>query len=201
MSLKKILLLPAGFLLVHILYIGCCKCVQGGPFHREITSLTGYEISHSNLNTKDTVHVVDTLFSYIGINYKHIAKNEVNPFSSFVNSAYAFNCNCDNFTDSGFKYKIDSLVITSNATFKGIPAGNDIGAYFTGVFYSNSSSNLSYLSIPLLVDSMNANRNYFQVNFFTTASGLIEKIHRFKYTIYSNGHSYDAVSNKVLVWN
>jgi hypothetical protein len=202
MNLKKILILPVAFILVHILYIGCCKCLQG-VFHREISSLRVFELSHSNLNLMDTVHVADTLFSSIGINYNHVAKNNVNLFSPLVNSAYATRCDCEGFIDSGFKYKLDSLVIISNATFKGIPAGNNITTYFTGVFYTyngGSSGNISYLPVSRLIDSLNANRNYYQVNLFTTATGLAEKIHRLKYALYSNGKIYEGSSGKILVW-
>jgi len=201
MNLKKILILPVGFILIHVFYIGCCKCIEGN-FHREMNMLRAYEFSHSNLDTKDTVKVIDTLFSYLSVNYNLVGKNEANPFSQLVNTAYATRCNCGNYSDSGFKYKVDSLVISSNAIFKGIPAGQDISSYFTAAYtrFNMANSITTYITIPQLVDSINAYRKYDYFNLFTKPGSMAVKTHRLKYILYSNGKSYEATDTKVIAW-
>jgi hypothetical protein len=200
MILKKILILPVGFILIHVLYIGCCKCIEGN-FHREISSLRAFEYTRSNLNTIDTVRVTDTLYSDININYVFIAKNIVNPISQFVNAAYATSCNCGGlYTDSGFRYKIDSLVITSNNTFKGIPAGQNISGYFTAIYTNLNNNNVTYFPLPQFIDSLNVNKKYSQINLFANPGNLTDKIHRLKYALYTNGKNYEITSTKVVVW-
>jgi hypothetical protein len=201
MNLKKILILPVGFILIHILYIGCCKCMEGN-FHREASSLRVYEFSHSNLDKQDTVKVIDTLFSFLTVNYTLVAKNKANPFSQLVNAAYATTCNCSNYSDSGFKYKVDSIVINSNDIFKGIPAGQNIGSYFTAAYnnYNTVATTVSYITVPQLVDSINVNRRYDNFNLFTRPGNMTGKTHRLKYILYSNGKSYEVVGTKIIAW-
>jgi hypothetical protein len=173
-----------------------------GNFHREMTMLRAYEFSHSNLDIKDTVRVVDTLFSYLTVNYNLVAKNTVNPFSQLVNAAYATTCNCSNYSDSGFKYKVDSLVISSNDIFKGIPAGQNIGNYFTAIYsnYNTAGTTVSYITMPQLVDSINAHRRYDNFNLFTRPGGMAGKVHRLRYILYSNGKSFEATGTKLIAW-
>ncbi|MGC4101199.1 hypothetical protein [Ferruginibacter sp.] len=199
--MKKILILPIGFILIHVLYIGCCKCVEGN-FHRELSSTRALEYSHSGQDVKDTVKVMDTFFASIQFNYTLIAKRTVNPMAQFVNAAYATRCNCGNYTDSGYRYKIDSLVITSNNDFKGISAGQNISSFFkTGyAAYYNGSTTISYPTVPQLIDSLNANPHYDNINLFTQPGNMPAKAHRFKYIIYSNGRSYAAESGKLVLW-
>lgn len=203
MNLKKILILPVGFILIHILYIGCCKCLEGN-YHREISLLRVYELSHSNLDNQDTVKVIDTLFSTLTVNYTLVAKNKANPFSQLVNAAYATKCNCGNFSDSGFKYKVDSIVISSTDVFKGIPAGQNINNYFTAGYnnYTATGTTVSYINMSQLVDSINAHRRYDNYNLFTKPGGMSGKTHRLKYVLYTNGKSFETPVQvtKVIAW-
>lgn len=204
MIYKKLIILPAGFILIHIFYIGCCGCKEG-TFHRDITALRGYELSHVGLNTRDTVFVADTLFADLNINYDYIVKNNANPFSSLVNKTYALSCNngCDNFIDSGFKYKFDSLTITSNNNFKGIPAGQNIASFFTAMYYNNifaSNTTIQYISIPQLIDSLNIDRRNSAISLFTNTSAPTYKNHHFKYTLFSDGKVYEANSPRIVIW-
>jgi hypothetical protein len=200
MNLKKILILPLGFILIHALYIGCCKCIEGN-FHREISSLRAIEYSHSGFSTKDTINVTDTLFATIQFNYNLIGKNSTNPMAQLINTAYATRCNCGNYSDSGYKYKIDSLVITSSDNFKGVPPGKDISSFFKAtqsIFFGSGSTN--FITIPQLIDSMNAKKYYDNIDLFTDPGTMTIKIQHLKYMVYSNGKSYEATGTKVIAW-
>lgn len=200
MGLKKILILPVGFILMHILYIGCCKCIDGN-FHREISSLRALEYSHSSFSTKDTIKVMDTLFTTVQFNYNLVGKI-TNPMAQFVNTAYAAQCNCGNYSDSGYKYKIDSLVITSSDNFKGVQAGQNISSFFyaTRSLFTSGGSSVSLISIPQLIDSMNSQKYYDNMDLFTSPGNIAVKIQHIKYLLYSNGKSFNASGTKVIAW-
>jgi len=200
MNLKKILILPVGFILIHILYIGCCKCIEGN-FHREISSLRALEYGHSGFSTKDTIKVIDTLFTTIQFNYNLVGKN-TNPMAQLVNSAYATRCNCENYSDSGYKYKIDSLVITSSDNFKGVTAGQDISSFFKAAqpIFITGGGTVNFITIPQLIDSMNTQKNYDNINLYASPGNMPVKIQQLKYTLYSNGKSYEASGTKVVAW-
>jgi hypothetical protein len=198
MNLKKVLILPVGFILVHILYIGCCKCIEG-PFHKEITSLRVSEYGDKNFYSKDSVKVIDTLFSGIDIRYNLVAQNKINPFAGFVNAAYATNCDCGVITDLGYKYKIDSLVITSNNIFKVEAIGNNITSYFKAINPS-SNSTISYITIPQLIDSINNAKTMYGITLITDKTGITNKTHRFKYRLFSNGSVFEAIDAKLVIW-
>ncbi len=199
MSLKKILILPVGFILLHTLYIGCCKCVDGS-FYKDITSLGANENGDRRFFSKDSVIVIDTLFASLNINFNWVTQNKPNPFAGFINAAYATSCKCNTTNDLGFKYKIDSLVITSNTTFKGVPSGNDISSLFKGLYYSNTSINPTYMPVAQLLDSISTSKYVYGINFITTATNVINKTHKFSYKLYSNNKVYDAFGTKLVVF-
>lgn len=201
MDLKKILILPVGFILVHTLYIGCCKCITGN-YHREISVLRSHEYSHSNTDTRDTVKVIDTLFTSININFNLVSQKIINPFAQLVNAAYATSCNCSNYIDQGFKYKLDSLVITSNHVFKDIPAGQNISNYFKAVWITNTAvpGLLNTVTVPQLIDSMNTTRLYDNISLLTNPGTMPVKNHQLKYSLHSNGKIYDVTATKIVTW-
>jgi hypothetical protein len=199
MNLKKILILPIGFILIHAFYIGCCKCIQG-PFHKEITSLRVSEYGDKNFYSKDSVKVIDTLFSIIDIRYNLVAQNNANPFTGFVNAAYATSCNCGSYEDLGFKYKIDSLVITSNNVFKGEAIGKNIAKYFTCVYADYVNNTTTNITIPQLIDSININKKNYGISIFTTVAGTTNKIQRFTYKLFTSGTSFEASDTKIIIF-
>lgn len=200
MSFKKIVILPLGFILVHALYIGCCKCVEG-TFYRDLSSVRAVESSRSTLNTIDTVKVTDTLFCTIMLHYTSITKATPNPFAPLVNAAYATSCRCD-YIDHGYKFPLDSITISSDHAFSGMPAGQNIGGFFKAVYASTASSNPSppvvYLTLPQLCDSLNANRVYSDIELISVPGAQPNKTHRLKYTLFSNGKKYETTGRTIL---
>lgn len=198
MSLKKILILPVGFIMVHILYIGCCKCLEG-DYYRGISSLRALHYNGLPNASLDTVYITDTLFTSLQVNFNYITQTQKNPLSQLVNTAYATSCDCIT-SDLGYKYPMDSLVITSNKIFNALPAGANIASLFKGMFSYSSSGIPQYLPIPQMLDSINKYKTFDNLNLINTQLPGAEKIHIFKYMLYSNGKQYEATARKVAVW-
>lgn len=198
MNLKKILILPVGFILIHVLYIGCCKCLEG-DYYRDVSSLRATHSSRLFNTSQDSVYIPDTLFTFLQINFNYITQTQKNPFGQLVNSAYATSCNC-NTGDLGYKFPMDSVVIISNKTFNTIPAGTNIASMFKGVYTYGLSGVPQYLPITQLLDSVNKYRTFANLNLINAQLPGAEKIHTLKYILYSNGKQYEATAKKVVVW-
>jgi hypothetical protein len=201
MNLKKILILPVGFILTHILYIGCCKCAEG-IFYREISSATASHYSTLQNTSLDTTYTNDSLTTIIQFRFNYVTQIKPSIANALVNTAYATSCSCDNFTDLGYKHNIDSLVITSNTAFNNVPAGGNLTAFFKGVNKCNRSnvSTLVYIPIPQMLDSLNTCRAYDGVYITTTTDPGINKIHKFNYSLFSNDKKIEITARKVVKW-
>lgn len=204
MNLKKIVILPAAFIIVHILYISCCgnrKCPEGDVY-RDVVSLRTNEYSVVNFFSRDSVKVEDTLFVSLNIGYKFIAQQKVNIFEPFVNQSMALSCpDCTDYNDLGYKFPIDSLTIRSNRFFKGVNAGVDISNFFSGVYYRNNNGVVDKLVMPIpqLLDSLNNDKSYEGIALFTDP-GIQNEEHRFTYTIYSNNKIFSITSTRLIIW-
>jgi hypothetical protein len=201
MSLKKILILPVGFILIHVLYIGCCKCAEGN-FHREISSTRASHYSSLPNTSLDTVYINDTLTSIIQLNFNYVAKGKPNPFNALVNSAYATSCSCDNFSDSGYKYRIDSIAITSNNTFNGAAAGSNLTPFFKGILQCNTSNTVSLVYVPVnqMLDSFFRCRYYDNLQIICPIAPVANKTHTLKYSLYSNGKIFETTARRIVKW-
>lgn len=207
MSLKKIFLLPALFILVHVCYLGCCKCItdlKGKPYRQITTIRVGEYANNSNRYSKDTVFIKDSLSVGINFNYEYIAHNYKNPFAALVNPSMALSCNCINVEDSGYKYKIDSIGIYSNNTFRGVTAGSNLQSFFTAAYSARSNGTYVYvtdLTIPQVLDSLAVTKKYDQFAFFTAVLNPAVKQHRFTFKFFTNGRVVEASSQKLLLWD
>lgn len=201
MNLKKILILPVGFIFTHALYIGCCKCAEG-IFYREISSATASHYSPLPNTSLDTTYTNDSLTTIIQLRFNYITQTKSNFANALVNTAYATSCSCDNFTDLGYKYNIDSLIITSNNEFNGVAAGDNLAAFFKGIENCNHSTatSLVYLPIQQTLDSLNKCRAYDAVYINTAIQPGPNKVHKFNYRLYSNGRKYEITGRKVVKW-
>lgn len=200
--MKKIIILPLGFLLVHALYIGCCKCIEGDYF-RELTSFKAIHFSKTVTGSLDTAYVTDTLFTSLHMNYNLVARAEPNPFNQLVNAAYATSCHCGGFGDKGYKYPVDSIVIKSDKTFNGAAAGTNLVSFFKGQSTQcnqGTGAVLPYMPLPQLLDSAAVCKRYDYLALICNTLPGTEKIHNFKYFIYSNGKSFDATVKGTVKW-
>ena len=201
--MKKIIILPASFFLIHILYIGCCKCVEslGGKPYRNITAITAREYGNARKFSRDTVYVKDSLTVSVSFPFNYIANNIKNPMQQFVGTANALSCSCINITDSGYKYRIDSLKITSDNNIYGITAGQDISNLFTARIYPGSSGlPMNSLSIPQALDSLALSKNGIDLALQLYRPSPVIKTHRFTYKIFVNGKVYQTMSMGKLFW-
>lgn len=200
--MKKVIILPLGFVLVHILYIGCCKCVEGDYF-RELSSLRAFHYGKLTSSNLDTVLVTDSLFTSFQLNFNLITKTKPNPFNQLVNAAYATSCHCAAYGDRGYKYPIDSIVIKSDKTFNGLAPGNNLVSFFKGLSMEcirGSGTALPYMPVPQLLDSTAVCKRYDNLTLLCTTQPGPEKIHHFKYFFYSNGKTCEATVRGTAKW-
>lgn len=152
MNLKKILILPAGFLLSTITYIACCHCKPINKHYLQAFSLT-IKPSGSNKTVVDNGTPVTMDSLYIdGSFFVDCVASHKDPFSFLVNIANA--CSCEGCGYKGLKSKLNSIEITSNNVFNGIPAGMSLNNYFKSYkreYYSNPAG-LTIDSLKTLIN-------------------------------------------------
>jgi hypothetical protein len=201
--MKKLIILPLGFVLIHVLYIGCCKCIEGDYF-RELSSFRAVHYGSIPSANFDTAFVKDTLFTNFNLNYNLITNARPNPFNQLVNAAYATSCNCNPYGDKGFKYPLDSIAIKSDKIFNGAAAGTNLVSLFKGHLNTECSQNSSpvftYMPVQQLLDSMAVCKRFSALNLVCTILPGAEKIHNFRYTIYSNGKPFEATVKGTVKW-
>ncbi len=152
MNLKKILILPVGFLFTNFAYIACCNCK---PIKDHYFIATGFTIKPSgsqNTVVDNGVTVnMDSLYIDGDFNTNCVAASQ-NRFSFLVNTASA--CSCEGCGDEGLKYLLNSIEITSNNIFNGVPAGMPLNNYFKSYNkrYSSYEADLSIDSIKTLIN-------------------------------------------------
>jgi hypothetical protein len=152
-TMKKIIILPIGFILTNVLYTACCNCK---PVKNHFFSVQNLTISAAGSGNKvvdngNTVYM-DSLYLETTFNVTCVAAHQ-NPFSFLVNSAYA--CSCENCGDQGLKSALTSVEITSNNTYNGIAAGNSLNQFFKtyNKYHSSYSPGLSIDSMTTLINS------------------------------------------------
>lgn len=155
MSLKKLLILPVGFLFTTFIYISCCKCTDvQTPFYLVRNASVNPLGSGGVLIDNGTPVTADTIFLnyYLSVNCIAEAKTD---FSFLVNGAYA--CKCPECGGQGLKSKLLTIEITSDNVFNGIAAGNSLNSFF--------KIKADYVSMPdFNIDSL--------VNNFNTQGGI-----------------------------
>lgn len=128
MHLKKLLLLPFGFVFTNFLYIACCNCKPVNKKYYEAVNLllTPSGSKNTVVDNGTTVYVdslyLDCLF------YTDCVAVHTNPFSFLVNTANA--CSCESCGDEGIKTKITSVAISSNNLYNNITANGSLNSFF-----------------------------------------------------------------------
>lgn len=195
MNIKKILILPIGFLCTNILYISCCKCVDSNDHFYEVRNVTVKPLGSGGAIIDTGIPVTaDTVFLnyFLGVNCVAAAKTDL---SFLVNGAYA--CKCRECGDRGLKYKLLAVNITSDNVFNGVAANAPLNAFFkVKGDYVNPDFPLDSL-LPA-INTENGFRFYFSV-FTKTKSGNTAG-HKFKLNMsYANNTAVTAVTN-AIVW-
>ncbi|MEO6254513.1 MAG: hypothetical protein ABIO79_14465 [Ferruginibacter sp.] len=194
--LKKILILPVGFLLTTILYISCCKCLDSNDPFYEATRITvdprgsgGVLVDNGTPVTSDTVF----LNCFLTVNCVAETKTDL---SFLVNSAYA--CSCRGCGEQGLKSKLLSIEVTSDNTFNGIAADNSLNSFFK---VKGDNINVPDYSIDSLITLFNGPGNL-RAGFF-----LFTKIkpgntlsHKFKINMVFTNNTVLTVVTHPIVW-
>jgi hypothetical protein len=195
--LKKILILPVGFLFTTFLYISCCKCLDSKDHFYEVTRVSVHPSGSGNvLVDNGTPVTADTVFLnyYLTVNCLAGAKPG---FSSFlVNGAYA--CKCNDCGGEGLKSKLLSIEVTSDNTFNGIAANTSLNSFFK---VKGDNITVPDYSIDSLIGFFNNNWGIRAGFFlFTKIKPGNTLVHKFKLNmIYANNTSVTVVTNPI-VW-
>jgi hypothetical protein len=191
--LKKILILPVGFLITTFLYISCCKCLDPkGDFYEVARASVRPEGSGGVLVDNGMPVTADTVFLNYYLTVNCVA--QIKPaFSFLINSAYACSCGCG---EQGLKSKLLSIELTSDNVFNGIAANTSLNSLFK---VKGDVSNAPDFSIDSLVTLFNGNdgiRPGFDL--FTKSKPGNTLNHKFTLNmVYANNTVVTVVSNPI----
>ncbi len=140
---KKILILPALFIFIHIGYISCCKCAKAGD--GDYTTPLFLQLILFDTKTQTGINVgsstlADSLVLHPNFTYNCTVQIK-NPFAGIVNAAYAFRCDCLTCGDKGLKSKVNKLEITSDSIYNGFGVGQNLASLFRVKNKYSSNSN------------------------------------------------------------
>ncbi|MBL7762578.1 MAG: hypothetical protein JNL23_04050 [Chitinophagaceae bacterium] len=196
MNLKKILLLPAGFLAIHLLYVSCCKCLDTNEPYNEIAQLLVSASGSGNTVVDNGVPTtVDSIRLYYTVYNKCVAYQ--NPFSGFVSSAYA--CDCKGCGYDGLKSKIKSITITSDSIYNGVAAGSSLNDNFKAVSI-NANNVLEYITIDSLRKYINTVTYVGNIPIVTGVKPTDFHGHKFTFTIQTEDNKTVMVTTKRINW-
>lgn len=201
MCYKKIILIPAVFILCNILYISCCKCPeQTQPFY-DISKInvTPFGSAKAIIDTGKITTVDSVFLNYSFVN-NCIAKAE-NPFAFLVNQTYA--CTCESCGLNGLKNKIDSIDITSDSTYNGLAANKSLKQFFkvgSSTLPITSSNTYGLDSLKTIINT-NADGYVTDKTLFTTTKPSNSFRHAFKLRIvFVGGKKLEVITNRIR-WN
>ena len=197
MKYKKIIILPALFILSTAAYVSCCG---DKPIIYPFYKVTGIGVSTygSGRAIIDTgaVTMVDTIFLNYGFIQDCSAKAK-NPFAFLGNETFALSCPENECGNNGIKSKISSLNISSDSLYNSQLSNTSLNNYFK-VNYGNSSS----VSIDSLIKDINTNKRQLQFDqFFTTTKPLNSKPHAFTLKLLLEDGTLLSATTKRIRWN
>ena len=127
---KKVIILPFSFLLIHFGYIACipCKCETVRAKYFRVENIIVWPYANSNMITDPTVPLrTDTISLRYEFSIGCVAYQK-NPFTELLNTAYA--CSCNECGYEGTKSKIRTFEITSDSVYNGAPANTSLNNVF-----------------------------------------------------------------------
>lgn len=198
MSLKKILLLPAGFLAIHLLYVSCCKCVDTNEPYIEIGRLEVSASAAGNAVIDNGVPTtVDSIRLYYTVYNKCVASR--NPFSGIVSTANATSCDCMGCGYQGLKSKIKSITITSDSAFNGIAAGSSLNDNFKAINITTNNV-LQYITIDSMRKYINTTPYVGNIPIITGVKPTDFHGHKFTMTIQTEDNKTVMTTTKRINW-
>ncbi len=196
MSLKKLLILPVGFLLSNFLYISCCKCLDSNDPYYEVSKVSvNPRGSGGVLIDNGTPITADTVFLNYYLTVNCVAKAKTGFSSLLVNGAYA--CSCIGCGSEGLKNKLTSIEITSDNPFNGIAANSSLNAFFKA---KGDDITVPDYDITSLINLFNQ-RSGIRAGFFLFTKNKPGNtlMHKFKLNmVFANNTTLTVVTNPVF---
>ena len=193
--LKKILILPVGFLVTTFLYISCCKCIDSKDHFYEVKNASVSPVGSGGAIIDNGIPVTaDTAFLnyYLGINCVAKVKTD---FSFLVNGAYA--CKCAECGSQGLKSKLASIVITSDNVFNAVPANTSLNTFFK-VKADNVNADFPLDSLSANINRENGIKVYFSI--FTKTKPGNTAGHKFTLNMVYANNTTVTVTTKAIAW-
>jgi hypothetical protein len=155
MNLKKILILPVGFLFTNIMYIACCDCKPTNkPYYQAVNLLLKPSGSNYTVVDNGTPVNIDSLYLDCMF-YSDCVTSSKNDFSFLINTATA--CKCNGCGNEGLKSKVTSIEITSDNIYNGISPNSSLNNLFKTYDKYTLRSNIN-ITIDSVISLINTNQ-------------------------------------------
>lgn len=199
MNYKKIIILPALFILSNVLYIGCCNCkdVMFPFFTVNRIENKIYGSNNAIIDTGAVTNVDSVIIKYEFYKECTAGNTNNNPFSFLVNQSFA--CSCEGCGDDGIKSKITTFNISSDSVYNGILANTSLNGIFLVNVNDNSLNNITLETFKNQINDRGADLS--TVNIFTKTKPSNTKGHIFKLTISFEDGKILTTSTKRIWWN
>jgi hypothetical protein len=201
MRYKKLIIIPAVFILSNILYISCCKCPEvSQPFYT-ISKINVIAVGSAKaIIDTGAITTVDSVFLNYNFINNCVAKAE-NPFAFLVNQSYA--CDCISCGLNGLKNKIDTLEISCDSTYNGIAPNKSLNQFFKVAPNASQTSANNIYGLDSLKTIINSNKDGYASDktLFTTTKPRNSLRQAFKLRIvFVGGKKLEAITNRIR-WN
>lgn len=197
MKYKKIIILPALFILSTAAYVSCCgDKPKIYPFYK-VTGI-GVSTNGSGRAIIDTgaITMVDTIFLNFGF-IQDCSVKAKNPFAFLVNETFALKCPENECGNNGIKSRISSINILSDSVYNSQAPNTSLNTFFKVNFGNNNS-----ISIDSLIIDINANKRRLQwEQIFTTTKPLNNKAHSFTLKLMFEDGTLLTTSTKRIRWS
>ena len=195
--IKKIIIIPFVFLLIHFLYIACiCNCPDVKEKYFKVNDITVRSFADDNVVIDSGAVTTDT----ITLKYDFVRECIVyhkNPFSSFVNETLA--CSCGGCGEKGIKSKIKTFEITSDSVYNGIPANTSLNNIFK-VKSWNYFSMYDGKTLDTVKTFINNRYGFDVLRLFSIVKPLDAKGHRFTLRLVTEDNVVKTATTKQIFW-
>ena len=196
--IKKIIIIPFVFLLIHFLYIACvCNCPDIKEKYYKVTDITVKSFADDNVVIDSGIVTTDTITLKYDFVRDCLVYHE-NPFSAFVNTTLA--CKCGGCGGKGIKSKIKTLEITSDSVYNGIPANTSLNNIFKvkSWNYFNLYDNKTLDTVKTFI---NDRYGFELLSLFSIVKPLDAKGHRFTLKLVTEDNVIKTATTKQIFWH
>jgi hypothetical protein len=200
MNLKKILILPVGFLFTNIMYLACtiCHCEKITNHFYEVVNISAKPIGSKYTPVDDGTPVtVDSIYLDYFLSNNCVVSHK-NNFSFLVNTANA--CSCESCGDQGLKSKITSIEISSDNIYNGIPANTSLNNLFK-TYNKYNIYGYSTITIDSMITFLNLNQRWMsELNLYTITKPGNTSGHQINLkATFANGSTFSS-KTKAIYW-